>query len=63
MTFYYSQDSDAVTAWIEHNGVDVYEASGGSLETALGNLVYALSQRDDPKATPIIRVVEKKKPS
>ena len=59
MTIYYSEQGRTVTAWIEQGGVRVYEASGSSLELAVGRLVYALSQRDDPQAKPRIRIVEK----
>ena len=59
MTIYYSQKGRTVTAWIEQGGVRVYEAGGSSLEMAVGNLVYALSQRDDPDATPHVEIVEK----
>jgi hypothetical protein len=58
MTIHYSQKGRTVTAWLERKGVRIAEASGNSLEMAIGRLVYAFSQGDDPAATPRIRVVE-----
>ena len=59
MTIYYTEHGSTVTAWIEQKGVRVYEASGNSLEMAVGRLVYALSQRDDPAAAPKVIIEEK----
>ena len=59
MTIFYSQKGRTVTAWIEQNGVRVFEASGSSLELAVGRLVYALSQSDDPQLKPHVAIVEK----
>jgi hypothetical protein len=59
MTFYYSVRDSTYTVWIEYQGTKTYEASGNSLEMALGNLVYALSQGDDPNRKPLIKVIKK----
>ena len=59
MTIHYWTTGRTVTAWIERDGVRVWEASGDSLELAIGRPVYALSQRDDPGATPHVEIVEK----
>ena len=58
MIIHYSEDGREVTAWVEKGGVRIEEASGYSLEMAVGRLVYALSQRDDPKAEPHVEIVE-----
>ena len=58
MTIHYSQKGGTVTAWIVKDGERVYEASGDSLELAVGRLIYALSQRDDPAAKPHFAIVE-----
>lgn len=59
MTIHYSTTGRTVTAWIERDGVRVWEASGDSLELAIGRLIYSLSQRDDPNAKPHVEIVEK----
>jgi hypothetical protein len=58
MTIHYELQGRTVTAWLERKGVRIAEASGNSLEMAIGRLIYELSQRDDPAATPRLRVVE-----
>jgi hypothetical protein len=60
MTIYVTHKGNVWTAWIQRrDGTRIYEASGNSLELAVGRLVYALSQRDDPAAKPRVRIVEK----
>jgi hypothetical protein len=59
MKIYCSTKGDTVTAWIEDHGKRVWEADGDTLELAVGRLIYALSQRDDPNATPKVEIVEK----
>ena len=58
MTIHWATDEGMITAWIERNGLRVYAASGYSLEIAIGRLVYALSQRDDPEGQPHVEIVE-----
>ena len=60
MTIYHSVKGHTHTAWIEDKrGVRVWEASGSTEAVAVFNLLYALSQRDDPDATPHVVIVEK----
>jgi ribosomal protein S11 len=60
MKIYYTDENGNVTAWVEQGGKRAYEASAYSLEMAVGRLVYALSQRDDPKAEPSVIIEERK---
>ena len=58
MTIHVTHKGDVWTAWIQRrDGGRICEASGGSLELAVGRLVYTLSQGDDP-ARLRVRIVE-----
>ncbi len=52
MIIYFSVTGSQTTAWIEKDGVRVWEASGDSLADAGQRLIEALANRDDPKAEP-----------
>jgi hypothetical protein len=58
MIVYCSKKGRVWTAWIEEDGKRIWEASGSSQKDAIWNLFYALSQRDDPNAKPVFKIVE-----
>ena len=60
MNYYCTLENGTYVVWIGTRTKRVFGASGPTVEVAWGRLMYALSQRDDPKAKPRVRLVEVK---
>jgi len=59
MTIYFSSLEKGFKVWITRRGITIDESDGETIEMALGNLIYALSQGDDPDRIPRIVLKEK----
>jgi hypothetical protein len=58
MTIHHAGVGRKHVAWLEVNGERTWEAEGTTEANAIFNLLYALTQRDDPKAKPAFKIVE-----
>jgi hypothetical protein len=60
MIIYHKGKGRKHTAWIEdETGKIIWSAGGVSEADAIFNLLYALTQRDDPTLEPHVEIVEK----